>query len=116
MWFVAYRDATGKKFKKYGRLAHYSTLPERIEESKRIIKEILSPEIVNVQQREGLISSLQLVLDEKSYSLATKTYQNLVHGTIWSIKKIERLTLTTILFTCKKKSIVAIWFVKWLVF
>lgn len=74
-WFVAYRDATGKKFKRYGRLAHCTTLAERLKESNRLIKEILSPEILNVKQRGGLISNLQKVLDEKSHSLAIKTYQ-----------------------------------------
>lgn len=74
-WFVRYRDKAGKIQKKYGNLAHYHTLEDKLREANRIIAELNNPEIINIQQREGLISSLQLVLDEKRYSLSLKSYQ-----------------------------------------
>jgi len=89
VWFVQYRDATGKVVKSNRKLAHFSTQKEKLKEAKRLIKKILQPENLNIKQREGLISILQMVLDEKRYSIGLKSYQtyfitlkNLVSGTI----------------------------------
>ncbi len=79
VWFVKYRDPSGKLVKRYGNIAIFSTQKERLKEANRLNKEILQPENLNIKQREGLISKLQMVLDEKRYSIGLKSYQTYLY-------------------------------------
>jgi integrase len=74
-WFVKYIDQHGKLCKRYGSINQYQTLQERLTAAKKLIKEITNPVYENPKPRESLIRKLNVVLDEKRYSLGLKTYQ-----------------------------------------
>lgn len=74
-WFVLVTDAAGRKQKKYGKMAHYNTVPERLKEAKRIIAEMQKGTKIVTKQRTDLIYRLSEILEHKRPSIEKKSYQ-----------------------------------------
>ncbi len=101
-WFVKYHDKAGRLQKKYGRLAHITTLKERLKEADRLIAEILEPDNNTATQRENVVSHLSQLLEQKRSGLALKSYQTYFYylkkfSTWYNIayKKNKKIELST---------------------
>lgn len=76
-WFVlVINNITGARAKKYGHMAKFNTIDERIKEANRIIKEVTQQGFTRKQNHTDIIVLLQKGLNEKMPSLEGNSIDN----------------------------------------